>query len=337
MGSSLAGGGGFAMTFRMRILAILIGAALTLSAARGEKLSAADREALLENLEKLRDAANSRVDARFRMALAAYRDAVASDEAALKFFLDCVAKVNFEAQQKKTSEFIAWKHQEDAKLSEPGFRSALRYQLAWLIVTLEASSDKANLAKITTEAQEIVDSIFNNADKLAGQEQTLSQAATASLFAKRFEIGKLDSNPLPASPVHLDAFYNQLVFPPLRTSGKIEALHAAWIKRIQQETVKVEAWSGRGKSAPKGKHKANQDPSPEFEKFIAETRPDLEWQMEMDLFRNGDESGSAKRMLALLTQYPNHKSYRTWGDDLKNLLAPKPATPPTASTATPGE
>ena len=339
------------MTWGMRSLAIVICAALTISQARSEALSAADREALLENLEKLRDAATAKVDARFRIAMNAYRDALASDEATMDLYLKCYDKVNFEDQGKDKAAFLIWKRQDDvkAKLSDPGFKVALKTQLRWLILTLQAASEKANMKVIGAEGQEVVDGVFQAADKLQGEEQELSQAVTSTVFAKAYEIGHLDKeNKWPLSPIQLESFYTAIVFPPLRTPERVEALRAAWNKRIQQEMIKVEAWGGgRGRinPNPKGKghgekldHKpAAAEKGPEYERFITETLPDLQWQMELDLFRCGDESGAAKRMIKQIQTHPDHRSCRTWSEEFKNLLAPKPATPPVTAPTTPVE
>lgn len=333
------------MTWAMQILAITICAALSVSAARAERLSAADREALLENLEKLRETAMSKVDARFRIAMAAYRDAMGSDEAAMDLYLKCIEKVNFEDQQKDKSDFSAWKRQDDvkAKNSDPRFRLALRYQLRWLILTLQASSEKANRKALAAEAQEIVDTIFRDADKLAGQEQELSQSVTATVFARAYEIGHVENDKWPLSPVQLGEIYGTIVFPPLRSPTRVAELRAAWIKRIQQEGIKAEAWTGGPRGNPKGNGNgrgkgdkserkigmASDMKAASYERFLIETMPELQWQMEVDLFRSGDESAAAMRMLSHLEKHLNHKSARNWGEEFKNLLKPKVvATPP---------
>ena len=324
----------------MRILAILMVAALTASAARSQTLSAADREALLENLEKLRDVATSKVDARFRIAVAAYRDAMTSDDATLELYVKCIEKTNFIDQQKKTSEFLEWKHKDDVKaqLADTAFRLALHYQLRWLLLTLQASSEKANPKVLATEAQELVDALFRDADKLAGQEKLLQVPVTSSEFAKAYEIGDLKKDKWPLSPINLEEIYGSIVLPPLRTPTRLAALRASWIKRIQQEGIKVEVWSGTTTKAPsvkgnkaKPEHRvsaASDAKNLEHDKFVAERQPELQWQMEVDLFRNGDESASALRMLAHLEKHITHKSARKWAEEFRNLLSPQPATTP---------
>jgi hypothetical protein len=332
------------MTCGMRIVAILMGAALAVSTARSEPLSSADREALLERLAKLDDAATSKLNIRYRKAITAYRDAMGSDDAAMEFYLKCIEKVNFTDQQKKTSDFLAWKRQDSikAKLADPAFRLSLRYQLRWLVLTLEATSESAKRSKIVMEAQEIVDSIFGDASRFAGQEQELAQAVTGTVFARAYEIGALEKNSdeekWPLSPIQLGEVYDALVLPPLRSPGRIDSLRAAWIKRIQQEIAKNEAWAPRSNVKPggisngnlkgngKGEHKigmAADSKNLDSERFMTRTVPELQWQMESDLFASGDESAAAMRMLAHLEKFNNHPSSRQWREQFENMLKPK--------------
>ena len=71
--------------------------------------------------------------------------------------------------------------------------------------------------------------------------------------------------------------------------------------------------------------------SPAYEKFLIETQPKLQWDMEIDLFRNGDESGAAVRMLAHLEKHLTHPSAREWGKEFEELLKPVDAENPPKS------
>lgn len=295
---------------------------------QAEPLSDADREALLESLEKIRDAANSSVDARYRLALAAYRNAMGSDDAALDFYLKCVEKVDFEDQKKKDADFREWRRKEKDAQSDPGFRLALRYQLRWLVLTLQASSEKADRAKIAVEAQEIVDAVFRDCERLKAQEKLLGQSVTSSVFARAYGIANVKVDKWAFSPVQLDAVYENILLPPSRKANYSAALRAAWIKRIQQERAKVEYWSGKPKENPDDKRigtVASQH-APELAKFIEETQPKHQWAMEVDLYQHGDESAAAVRMLAHLEKCITHASAREWSEQFKKLLTPAPVS-----------
>jgi hypothetical protein len=316
----------------MRILAATFCIALAAAQAKADPLTAADREALLEQLEKLRETADSKVDARFRLAIAAFRGGLQSDDAAMDLYLKCIEKVNFEDQLKKNADFRDWKRKEADRLADASFRLALRYQLRWLVLTLMASSADPDLKQLADEAQDTVDSIFRDADKLESQGPLLGQAVTTTVFARAYEIGGLDNPDWPLSPVQLEQVYSKIIFPRYRSPDRVETLRAAWIRRIQQEGIKIETLSGNRAGRKNGLSTAPQ--SPEEEKFNAETVPELQWEMEKDLFRSGDETASAMRMLQHIEKHISHRSARDWSEEFQTLLRPiappvpaKPAEP----------
>ena len=86
----------------------------------------------------------------------------------------------------------------------------------------------------------------------------------------------------------------------------LAGLRSGWIKRIQQETAKREPWADRRGPGPRARKESASpvDAVPGIPKFLEEGLPKLQWNMEVDLYRNGDESGAAVRMLAHLEQIP---------------------------------
>lgn len=318
----------------MKLPVLLFCSALACHSLHAEVLSDADRETLLENLDKLKEGAEAKMEAKFRLAIIAYRNAVASDDAAIQLYLNCTEKVNFDDQQKKSSDFREWKRKEDDKLSDPALRLALRQQLRWLILTLQAASENADRNKLAAEAQIIVDSIFSDPGKLSGQEKTLAQAVTSSVFARAYDINSVKVEKWPLSPVQLEQVYTDILLPPYQKPGRDRELRAVWLKRIQQEGAKVEHMAvekprnGNENREEKRIGMASASRPPEYDKFLEDTVPKLQWEMEMDLFRNGDQSGAAVRMLAHLEKHIAHPSARQWGEELRGLLTTAAGTAP---------
>ncbi len=215
------------MKSAMRVPILLICSTLAFSGARADSLSDADRETLLENLEKIRDASDSKMDARFRIALAAFRSAMSSDDAAIDLYMNCMEKVNFEELRKKAADFREWKTKEREKLGEPGLRLALRHQLRWLMLTLEAASAKPDLAKLTTDAQDAVDAVFRDADKLKYQQEILSQDVTSSVFARAYDINNVEAENWAMSPIQVDMIYDKILLPPYRKPSGLATLRAS--------------------------------------------------------------------------------------------------------------
>jgi hypothetical protein len=302
----------------MRVPILLTCAAFFLNAAaHAQPLSDSDREALLENLEKIRQTADSKVESKFRTAISAYRSAMSSDDAAFTLYLNCIEKINFTDQNRKSSDFREWKRKEDGRFSDPGFRPALRHQLRWLVLTLQASAKDTDRIHLASEAQVTIDAIFRDTDRLRSQEELLGQAVTASVFARAYGIENLKMENWPLSPIQLEPIYEQILLPPNRNPERIAELRSTWIKRIQQEALKVEYADAKNRDNRSGM------PSQEMTRFLDVTSPKLQWNMEVDLFRNGDESGAAKRMFEHLEKYISHSSAREWSDEFRNLLKPE--------------
>jgi len=330
------------MKIPMRVPILLVCSAFVLPGLHAEPLSSADRETLLENLEKIRETAEGRVDARFRLAITAFRNALSSDDAAIELYFNCMEKVDFADVHKRAADFREWKRQQGEKLSDPGLRLALRYQLRWLMLTLEAGSAKPDRAKLVRDAQETVDSIFRDSEKLKFQQQILSQSVTSTVFARAYDINHVKVEKWALSPIAIENIYEDMLLPPYRTQAGLTGLRATWIKRIQQETVKQELWSADPRRRENREEKriamADDMKTPEYLEFMEKELPKLQWDMEVDLFTYGDESGASVRMLAFLEKNINHPSAREWGEEFKKLIQPAargeagavPATPDAA-------
>ncbi|KAB2642937.1 MAG: hypothetical protein DVB26_01010 [Verrucomicrobia bacterium] len=311
----------------MRTLCLILCLSSFCGKLAADPLSAADREALLENLEKLRGTVTGRVDARFRAAIAAYRSAMSDEKAVMELYLKCVKKLDFDDKHRKASEFNEWRKKQEDHLNDPATRRALMYQLYWLVLTLQAASDKADLSKLAAPAQQVVDDLFGDVATLTSQRDVLGQNVTSTVFARAYEIEGVSVEKWPFAPLNLEQVYDSVLLPPSRTSGNIAALRAGWLKRLRQEAVVFEDVHAKSKSngrplSPDTGH------SQEQEKFLTETLPDLQWQMETDLFRCGDQRAAALRMLSHIEKHLTHRNACKWSDELKKLLTPVQASTP---------
>lgn len=314
----------------MKALSISLLISLTASTAFGDVLTQVDREALLEKLEAIRSEADSKVDARFRAAMAAYKSAMSSDDGAVELYLKCEEMVNFEEMNKKSGDFRDWKRNNSDRLSDKDFKMALRQQLRWLVLTLEAASEDPDRDQLAMEAGKILDSIMTQAEDLSAQRNVLEQSVTTSVFARAYDINNIKVENWPLSPVQIQAVYEQVILPPLRRADRLTALKAAWTKRMVNESTIADLWSGR----PGEKNKTGVR-SPQYDKFVVETLPKRQWESEVDLFKAGDERGAAIRMLAHIEKNLTHDAAPNWAADFISLLQKAPETDSTPDS--PGE
>lgn len=299
-------------------------AALVLAccSARAEVLTDQERETLLRRLEVLQSSAEERVDARFRAAMAAYSSAAGSPTAASELYLKCVEKVNFIDQKRKSQDFRDWKRKESDELSSPGFGLALQIQLRWLILTLQAASENTDRAQLASAAQGIVNSMVEKTSTLGGHKRILNQPVTSSLFATAYQINHIEVKNWTLSPGEIGAVYQQVILPPLRARRQTESLRAAWSQRIQQEISLRENEPDDGGTNGRRIGLNAVTRSPAYERFVADALPQLQWEMEVDLFKHGDQRAAAGRMLGHIEKHITHKEAAQWGEEFVEMLAP---------------
>ena len=76
------------------------------------------------------------------------------------------------------------------------------------------------------DGQGILDAVFENPEGLRKIQETLAQPVTSTVFARAYEVGGLEKIKWPQSPVQLEQFYDQVVFPLYRKPSGIESLRA---------------------------------------------------------------------------------------------------------------
>jgi hypothetical protein len=298
---------------------VLTCVALCATAFADSPLSEPEREALMEKLETLRQAAKSNVATRFSGATSAFKQGMASNSAALELYLKCVEKVNFEEKNRSTQDFREWKRK-TRRLEDPAFAMALRHQLNWFSLTLKAAAKPSDIAELSPEASKMLDSLMVTAEEVdskAARDQ-LKKPVTDTIFAQAYGLGGLKIKDWPMTPLPIKDVYDKVILPPLRTPKSTVALREAWINRIRGEDLTVMRWSGNG-------DRAQNDPlSPEYVKFLAETKPELIWEMEVDVFKAGDQRGAALHMLEHLEKYITHHKATEWEKIFRELVDPTP-------------
>ncbi len=282
-------------------------------------LSDADRKELMEKLEEIREAAERSSKDRFGAALVAFRDAVKSDSAAHDLYLKCVEKVDFVDEKKGSQEFREWKRKHKEKKDTVAFRRALRHQLNWLLLSIEACVKPEEIDSFGVKALEKMGAIMDDHDVLKPQQGLLKKNVLSSVYAKAYDINGLEAKGWPLSPLDVGKIYDKVVMPPLRNAASVSRLRLAWKKRIDHEGMTLKNWSDLPDSNRVGMKKDLLPP--EFEKWKEDGYVQLQWDMEMDCYESGDEVDSASNMLILLTKYIKHKKSLEWTEDFQGLMS----------------
>lgn len=286
--------------------------------AEAAALSEADRIALIEQLELIEKESDERVDGLYRRAIQDYRSAIRSDDATMDLYLKCYEKVRYDDEQRKTQEFREWKRRNKDEINSPSMRMALRHQLSWLLLSIEAAKRDGDLTEMGQRATTHLDQIFKNAETLKNHRGILSKNVLSSVFAQAYKLN-IKVKDWPKSALDIAQIYDKVVMPPLRIPSKVSGLRSAWARRIQHEGFIYEKLSQR--ESRRGGGKGATLPL-EVENFLSKIRPQLLWDMEVDCFNAGDERASALRMLKHLENYITHKDAPQWIKAFQTMVSP---------------
>ena len=299
-----------------RLLVLAYGALCTSSFADGP-LSEPEREALVDKLDALRETAVSNVHTRFAAATTAFRQGMSSNSAALDLYLKCVEKVNFEEKERSGQDFREWKRR-NRQLEDETFAMALRHQLNWFSLTLRAAANPGDIDKLSPDAAKMIESLLVTAEEVDSKSarDELRKPVTDTIFAQAYGLGALKVEGWPMTPLPIIDVYKKVILPPLRTPKTTVALREAWINLIKCEDLAVMRWTGND-------DRAKSDPlSPQYVKFLAETKPALIWDMELDVYKAGDQRGAAVRMLEHLEKNITHNKATEWEREFRELVDP---------------
>ena len=254
------------------------------------------------------------------------RSAVASEAAALNFYLDCEKLVNVERkdldkteerQRKEQIERTAERRTEKKNEDQDGdIGSAVKLHIQYLLLTLEAHEAKpADREKLLPKLQNFIQELLLNADKLKGRSGALlGRDVTSSVIAQAFQIERfLQGNQgWTTRPMDIGGMYERFILPQFKEQ-KPEALAEQYDARITAE----------------GTIKKSQLPEPEFQIWMQQELPEMRWQRANYLLRNGPAPINAlKDMLDLIKAYPSHPSAPGWLAEMRTAIDPTTGVAP---------
>ncbi len=301
--------------------AFLASASLSWVNAEEAELTDSDRVVILERIAELEATSEARVTGLYLKAIAAYKSAVQSDTETMKFYLACYEKVNYTDKGLSNSDFRDWKKRNDAKLSAKSYRAALRMQLAWLLLSLEAASEEVEVTEMSSKALSHLNNLFSDKDVITEQRSLISQNAMSSVFAKTYSLN-IKVADWPRSALDIDGIYDKLVMPPLRSGRRIPELRAAWGRKILSLAKLTELQPSRGRTS--GSSSVNEVAMLAFKTNV---HPQLVWDMEKECYEAGDERAAALNMLKHVEANITHKSAPKWLGEFQAYMDPVDFTP----------
>lgn len=258
--------------------------------------------------------------------MAKLRSAVASEAAALSFYLDCEKLVNVdrkdldkteERQRKEQMDRNAERRSDKKSEDQDGdLGAAVKLHIEYLLLTLEAHETKeADKEKLLPKLQAFIQELLSKADKLKGRSGALlGRDVAGSVIAQAFQIERfLQGNQgWTTRPMDIGGMFDRFILPQYKEQ-KPDGLAEQYDTRITAE----------------GTLKKGQLPDPEFQIWMQQELPELKWQRANYLLRNGPTPINAlKDMLDHIKAYPSHPSAPGWLAEMRAAINPAGGTAP---------
>lgn len=313
-------------------------------------LTPAQTAHILKELEKAESLIGKGRGGLFGTALGKFREAMASDTAALALYLECYRLEHFERKNLKQSDFMDWRDRNEMRLKDTDFKKGLLLQLEYLVLSIHAQDIDENkkLAPLVTSLQAFLGkaitavqgSTKHSASGAVAPKDApsgkgggrrggggggaggdilgvLRQAVGESEFASAYQLEDyLNRKEWEYSPLNIEGIFNKIIFP-YYLEEKSSELPAQWEARINAEMALRHAVMSET----------------EYNLFVKDEMPRRQWEKNTYLVTHNVSAVNAMAdLLKVIQNNPNHPDAVTWLKDFRELVKkvsePGPGTPP---------
>jgi hypothetical protein len=325
---------------------------------------------IMKQLEQLEQQINKGRGDIFGSALTKCRAGAASEAAALALYLDCYKIEHYDRRNLKTTDFQAWKDNNETRLKDPEFTKGLVLQLEYLVLSIQAqdadeAKERAQLvAALQTYLPRVVGAVQESMKHTAsgaveekdkgprngggrgpggrgpgggaalGAGQLagiLRESVKQTEFARAMQLDQyLRSNEWEYAPLDIASIYDTVIFP-FFLENKREEVGAQWDSRISAEMALQKSSMSEA----------------QYAEYYKERLPVLQWSKASFLLENKINPIMALAdMLKIVRDNPSHANAGQWLKSLRQSVnatqapvvspgadpAPEATTPAPAST-----
>lgn len=307
----------------MRKLTILTSALICLVApVSAEQLDKKQVETMIKSLEGIKKAVIARQSKKNGIAAREFKKHVGSSVAANAFYLTCLKKDRFDAENKRPE---AWRvyQEKTPEFQEVYHREAKQLELRYLLLTLQAAQ--------VEDRREMMKPLISFLDamlKADGRGFEYIESAANSVFSDAAEIeDTVDPGDWELDPTNIKGIYDQGILPHMRIH-RDPRLVEAWKAKIRHMTVYAERKEegrlreereeerddrkeGKRKNTDEFKAEAREEKNA-LEEFKTETLPETKWGMCEDLVEHGFRAEALPLMLEVIRAHPEYRDIGAW-------------------------
>lgn len=311
--------------------------AIAVVGAEPRPLKKKDIEELAEDLENLRKAVVAQQSKKNGAALKAFTKHVSSPVAANAFYLECLKKLRFTDENKRSEAWRTYKEDNNAELSAVYHRAAKQLELSYIILSIKAARAK--------DRRDVVPEILAHIDRLLnldGRAFEFIDTADQSIFSETYDIQEtVNPGHWEMDPTNISGIYEMAILEHMR-AHRDPRLVSAWKNRIDHMTryaekrkegeIKTqreeerEERRGGGRGGRRGwggdprlraEARAERD---DYETFMTETLPELKWEMCTDLIEYGFRDEALPLMIRVIKEHRDSGNVLTWLGELDTEL-----------------
>jgi hypothetical protein len=291
---------------------------------------------LLKALQALQGQLGSAKSKQTASALAAFQIAAAADDKAYALYMECKKKIDFDDKGKEAKDWVDWKRRDDTKMLNDGEHlAALKLQLQWLILSIQAGNATTDtaFAAVVAQVPTYLDNLFASYKRMKTFRGELNRDVIDTLFGKFYKLditlGRREG--WSYNPLNIDATFDTVILPYLRNLKNASNVGSAWKKRIQMHQDMLEIEEREAKSNP------GSNAEERGIKFKEEKLPRLEWGMLKDGFLMGNETSAATAMLTHIRNHLGHKDAAQWIEEMTKMANHEVVEPTTVPDNPSGE
>jgi len=310
---------------KLLLLTTVVGITLS-SSAYSQTLSPTEKNVLIGKVEEMLFASRRAADAKAEESKEALEKALKKDSSTMALFYDAYQDVNYTQKDKKNTEFLAWKKANRTKLTSIHYRTLVSLELKWLLLSIEANKarDQESKQALADSIAEYLSEFYKETENIAQFDAEISQNMLQSEVAKFLKLDGLKINDWPSNPKNIDLLYEKFILPQARKTKDVADIKQAWKQRFSHDRTLIADWDNEKKSGISGSGRANN--SAAMQAYLKNKFPSLQWQMHLDLFKNGAQREAAYAMFDQINKLPNHKEAQGWSKTLLELLTGKRVT-----------
>ena len=282
---------------------------LASSAFAQQTLQPVDSNALLKELQKIKETRQTSIKSQLGKVYQTVNSAASNGNAAMDLYLQSEYTTQFDGKGHEKTQFQDWKKKEADRLKSKGFQEALRLHLVYLSLTLQSSSGIKN-SEMVPALTSYATQVQAESDLLSDDKEFMKRPLNDGMIVRALGVALTPTENWVMTPGNVDEMYQKIILPALREKKDAKAIEY-WDRKLDKEYAAA----------------TDSERTFDADRFATLRRPALLWNRALEFYLIDQKNRGVAEMFAMIKAYPTHPDAAAWTTQLEQYLAPKEAAP----------